>query len=335
MLSFQSPGVVSAGAFSLFSSLFSQAEAGPVATAQAPERNSQTLALLNPAKHHDPNPSRGGGDITVEDSALVSGAGPAGDAAHSINRPPSADQISVYVVREGDSLSQIASMFNVSVNTIVWANDLKRGVPIHEGQTLLILPISGIQYTIKKGDTLASIAKAYGGDETEILQFNGLGSSAELVVGANITIPGGAEPAPAEPIQKKTSTKVVVSAGVGKASKSSAGYFTNPVPGSIKTQGIHGNNGVDFGAPEGTPVLAAASGQIIISRSGGWNGGYGNYVVISHANGTQTLYGHLVQAIAWEGQSVVKGQVIGYVGSTGRSTGPHLHFEVRGARNPF
>ncbi len=98
---------------------------------------------------------------------------------------------------------------------------------------------------------------------------------------------------------------------------------------------MHGNNGVDIAAPLGTPVVASAGGTVIIARSSGWNGGYGLYVVISHSNGTQTLYAHLSSVNVSVGDSVSKGQVIGKVGNTGKSTGPHLHFEVRGARNPF
>jgi murein DD-endopeptidase MepM/ murein hydrolase activator NlpD len=114
-----------------------------------------------------------------------------------------------------------------------------------------------------------------------------------------------------------------------------SGYFIHPLPGSVRTQGIHGYNAVDFGAPVGTPILASAGGSVLVSRVGGWNGGYGNYVVIDHPNGTQTLYAHNSKNTVWQGQTVVAGQVIGYVGNTGRSTGPHLHFEIRGAKNPF
>jgi len=114
------------------------------------------------------------------------------------------------------------------------------------------------------------------------------------------------------------------------------GYYGHPIPsGARRTQGLHGYNGVDLGAPNGTPVVASAAGTVIISRQGGWNGGYGNYVVISHGNGTQTLYAHLSSNTVQTGDSVLQGQMIGYVGSTGRSTGAHLHIEVRGAKNPF
>jgi murein DD-endopeptidase MepM/ murein hydrolase activator NlpD len=98
---------------------------------------------------------------------------------------------------------------------------------------------------------------------------------------------------------------------------------------------MHGYNAVDLGAPVGTPITAAASGKVITSKQGGWNGGYGNMVVISHDNGTQTLYSHLSSNVVYSGQWVSAGEVIGYVGSTGHSTGPHLHFEVRGDTNPL
>ena len=116
---------------------------------------------------------------------------------------------------------------------------------------------------------------------------------------------------------------------------SSTGYYANPVPGAILTQGLHGYNSVDLGAPLGTPIYAAAEGNVITSKQGGWNGGYGSMIVISHDNGTQTLYSHQSENVVSVGQKVSKGQLIGYIGSTGRSTGNHLHFEVRGAKNPL
>ena len=113
------------------------------------------------------------------------------------------------------------------------------------------------------------------------------------------------------------------------------GYYTRPVLRAQKSQGLHGYNGIDLASYIGAPILAAAGGEVIIARDSGWNGGYGNYIVINHPNGTQTLYGHLQSLIVYPGKYVVRGEVIGYMGSTGRSTGSHLHFEVRGAKNPF
>ncbi len=114
-----------------------------------------------------------------------------------------------------------------------------------------------------------------------------------------------------------------------------SGYYLRPISGGAKSQGIHGHNGVDLAASFGTPIVAAAGGKVILSRIGGYNGGYGTYVVISHTNGTQTLYAHMNANNVTVGQNVERGQVIGSIGMTGKTSGPHIHFEIRGARNPF
>ncbi len=286
--------------------------------------SSQTLPLLKGAYNVDPNPSKGGGDIiVVSDSALRAETGPAGSMAN-IEETSGNGEISLYVVKDGDSLSQIAQMFGVSPNTILWANNIAKGSAIVSGQELLILPINGVQYTVKKGDTLASIAKKFKGNEEEIISYNHLASAEAISVGETLTIPGGEIEAP----------KPAYASSGSKAS-SYSGYFIHPVPGAVKTQGIHGYNGIDFGARVGASVRSSAGGKVLVSRTSGWNGGYGNYIVVEHQNGTQTLYAHLSGNIVYAGQQVVQGQVIGYVGNTGRSTGPHLHFEVRGAKNPF
>jgi len=225
-------------------------------------------------------------------------------------------------------------MFGVSVNTVIWANNLSGIKDVHTGDTLVILPISGLERTVTKGDTLKSLAKKYNADTTEIAQFNGLDPADPLVVGSKIIIPGG-EIAPAAP-KKSSSGKITPNPYIGGSGSIQNGYYSNPVPGAIITQSVHGWNGVDIGAARGTPIRAAADGTVIIARAnGGWNGGYGNYVVITHDNGSQTLYSHMRSSLVSYGQSVSAGQIIGYVGSTGQSTGPHLHFEVRGAANPF
>lgn len=289
-------------------------------------RNSQNMDLLRGATNVDPNPSKGGGDITVVDgAALLAESGPTGTMADIEERPAGSDQISIYVVREGDTLSQIADMFRVSVNTIRWANDMAPGEAIQPGETLVILPISGVRHTVKSGDTLASIVKKYGGDLDEVVSYNSVAADAELSVGDTIFVPNGEVATP-----KKSAGSRRASGGGPTLS----GYFMKPLNG-IRTQGIHGYNGVDIAAPVGTAIVAAASGEVIVSRGAGWNGGYGTYIVIRHGNGTQTLYAHNSQNIVYTGDTVVQGQVIAYVGSTGKSSGPHLHFEVRGAKNPF
>lgn len=294
--------------------------------------NVQTMPLLQSSMAATTKDlAKGGGDVTiVDDSALLPEEGPSGAGADIVR--PKNSTISIYVVRDGDTLSHIAEMFDVSVNTIVWANDLKRGTPLKIGETLTILPITGVKYTVKKGDTLASIAKALHADPGEIITYNDLASE-HLAVGDQIIVPNGEIAAPVPAPAKKT----VARAGAGSGTVSTyAGYFMRPLVGGVRTQGVHGYNGVDLGAAEGTPFMASAAGEVIVARAAGWNGGYGQYIVIRHDNGTQTLYAHASGIVVGVGQRVVQGQVIGYVGSTGRSTGPHLHFEIRGGpRNPF
>jgi LysM repeat protein len=264
----------------------------------------------------------------VSDDALLADTGPLGTML-DIEEEASKGMISTYMVREGDSLSNIAQMFGVSVNTILWANGLTRTTPLKVGAELVILPVSGVRHTVKKNDTLASIAKNYKADADDISDFNALSEGVSLEIGSIIVVPNGqiAE-------TKKSPAPRVTSRLRGATGPAYDGYYIKPVDGR-KTQGLHGYNGVDLGASIGTPVFASAGGQVIVARGFGYNGGYGKYVVISHDNGTQTLYGHLNSVNVGVGETVGQGQFIGEVGNTGRSTGPHLHFEIRGARNPF
>lgn len=320
------------------------------------------MELLSAATNEDPNPIKGSEDpIMTEGSALVPNAGPEGTTADS-NDFTSGGEISTYIVQDGDTIPSIATHFGVSVNTILWANGLSRKSVIKPGSTLVVLPVSGVQHRVLKGETLSSIATTFHADSDDIASFNGLDAGASIEVGDVLILPGGeiqSTPSVVKPtktpptVTKKTvSKKTQVSSsrnikqGGGLASikgnpykggsgEEIDGYYTNPVMGGLLTQGIHGWNGVDLGAPSGTPVRAAASGTVIVSRASGWNGGYGNYVVVSHANGSQTLYSHLSSDGVSVGDTVGKGEVLGAVGRTGEATGNHLHFEVRGARNPF
>ena len=298
---------------------------------------SHTTPVLEATTNSDSN-AQPASSPSISDNALYAHQGPNGSPGDSVVTPTS-DRISTYAVRPGDTLSEIADLFGVSVNTVIWANNLKSAKDVHPGDTLIILPVSGVKRTIVKGDTLKSLAKRYGADAEEIAAYNGLDAGAPLALGATVIIPGGEVIAPSPAAKPRSgTTKIINGSPQGGAGVATGGYFSNPLPGRILTQGIHGGSGVDIGGNgvSGTPIRAAAGGTIIISRSGGgWNGGYGNYVVITHGNGTQTLYAHMSNSIVSPGQSVSAGQVIGYVGSSGQSTGAHLHFEVRGAPTPF
>lgn len=285
--------------------------------------NSQTMDLLE--GYINTNPTSIGGTIIaiVDDTALESGGEDSGAFIEA--GVSGGGQISVYTVRSGDTLASVAKMFGVSANTIVWANNLSSKT-LKVGQELVILPISGVRHTVKSGDTLQSIAKKYKADLDDILSYNNLTASTKLKVGDTIIIPDGVVAVTASAVSSGSNSNQVPVV---------SGYYMRPISGGRKSQGIHGYNGVDLAAPTGTPIMASADGTVILARTSGYNGGYGLYVVIRHSNGTQTLYAHMSRVNVRVGQSVSQGEVIGAVGNTGRSTGPHIHFEIRGARNPF
>lgn len=276
----------------------------------------------------NPNPAgQESAELVIDENALVS-TGPI-DEDEIAAQGDGSDEISVYTVREGDSLSQVAQMFDVTSNTIMWANDLKKKTDIAPGQTLVILPIAGVRHVVKSGDTLSSISKKYEGNSDEILSYNQLASASDIAVGDTLIIPGGE-------LHMEAAKSNGKSGGKGKSTGTGSAGFINPAPGAVKSQGIHGNNGVDLAGGMGSTIRAAAGGTVIVAKGGGgWNGGYGNYIVVKHNNGTQTLYAHLSSLSVGSGEVVDQGQTIGGMGNTGKSTGTHLHFEVRGGRNPF
>lgn len=289
-------------------------------------QNSQTMPLLQATL----NPEKPSLLALSDDLNLIDGE------ALNIESVPVApevpDRISVYTVRKGDTLSDIAKMFNVSVNTIKWSNDIKGSIQID--QQLVILPVSGVRHVVKSGDTLKSIANKYNADINEIAQFNGIEINAKLNIGDTFIIPDG-EIAPIATSPGSTSSSITkVISNYPKIDS----YYARPVAGGVKTQGIHGYNAVDLASYYGAKIYASAPGRVIINKSGGWNGGYGNYIVIAHPNGTQTLYSHLSKNFVEVGQVVDRGETIGLMGNSGKVTGVtgvHLHFEIRGARNSF
>lgn len=294
----------------------------------SPKQNILNMKVLEAPNSSELRKQQTASSLAMIDGSAFTNENNSLDGSFDADEDIGSDQISLYTVRKGDTVSLVAKMFGVTPNTIYWANDLKVGAEIKPDQVIVILPITGIKYVVKKGDRVEDLAKKFRADLSEIVSFNNIDLEVGLTVGQEIIIPN------ADPEPEKTPTKKKASS---KTSKNTVGYFKKPVGSGIKTQGVHGNNGVDFASFGGSyiPIVAAAEGTVIISKSGGWNGGYGNYIVIKHSNGTQTLYGHLSSNSVGAGAHVSKGQQIGKMGNTGKSTGVHLHFEVRGGKNPF
>lgn len=238
-----------------------------------------------------------------------------------------------HTVEAGDTLYGVAEKYNVSVETLMWANGLEQNPDLLRlGQALTVLPVNGVYHTIQAGDTADSVAKKYKAKPEDIISFplNNLNpKNPVLNVGAKIVVPGGSKPYVPRQVQVFAGP---APSGAGQGS----GRLVWPASGSV-TQGYRAyHRAIDIGSYTGNPVKSADSGYVVAA---GWsNQGYGYYIVLDHGNGTQSLYAHLSRFFVNAGDSVRQGTVIGNVGSTGNSTGPHLHFEViRGGvqQNPF
>lgn len=323
------PAVVHAGFFSFLERIFQNTESLPAPTGLEASLDSSVNLFLKSAPANAPEEILLTDLFFADNSALIPAVGPLGNIAEA--QEIKSSRITTYTVREGDTLSEIASSFHVSVATLIWANDIQRADTIKPGQLLVILPVTGVQYTIKRGDTIGGIVKRFGGDTEEIIRINRLPADGALAAGETILIPNGelfVAKTPSSQPARDISTPSF-------AQRDLSGYYIRPIAGGKKTQGLHGTNGVDLSNGCGSTVRAAASGNIIIARASGWNGGYGRYVVIDHANNTQTLYAHLAAITVIPGAFVNQGDNIATTGSSGLSTGCHVHFEIRGARNPF
>lgn len=260
------------------------------------------------------------GSFLAQQAAVLALSNPSSGSSSALGGP---EGIITYHVQPGETLSGIAEKFNISLNTIIWANkDVSKSSILQVGQELTILPVSGVVHRVKSGETLGGIALTYEVALSKIAEFNNVSQEGFIVDGQVLIIPGGTPPPPA-PIR-------YASVGVN-----SAAYFALPVRGGRLTQGLHAFNAVDIAKACGAFVYASAPGRIVSADAVGWNGGYGKFVKISHPNGAATLYAHLSQVLAAVGQRVGQGAIIGKMGTTGRSTGCHVHFEVRGALNPF
>ncbi|MFA6391701.1 MAG: peptidoglycan DD-metalloendopeptidase family protein [Patescibacteria group bacterium] len=238
------------------------------------------------------------------------------------------ESVVYHEVQGGETVSDIASQYDISTNTILWENKLGARDFIKPGQKLTILPVSGISYQVKSGDTLDKIAEKYEAEASEIVEYNQLASAEAISKDQIIILPGGEPPAPPAPVVQPTSRFASVSNFFVPADATPT-YGTKlqwPTP-SRRINQYYGwrHTGIDIDGDTTSPNYAADTGRV---TAAGWSGGYGLMVMIDHGNGMQTLYGHFSKIAVSVGDNVSRGQTLGMMGCTGWCTGNHLHFEV-------
>lgn len=253
-----------------------------------------------------------------------------------------------HTVERGDSVFGISKQYNIKPDTLLWANyDVLNDSPdsIRPGQELNVPPTNGILYTWKDGDTLAAVAAKYKAKPQDVLNWPG--NQVDLTnpafkAGDLVMIPGGSRE------YKQWLIPTIARGRSGTTGVGGSACSGGPVGGGgfiwpTANHFLSGNDfyaghlGIDIAAGEGAAVYAADAG-VVVKASGGWNGGYGNVIMIDHGNGFATLYAHLSQINVSVCQGVGRGTMIGLAGNTGNSFGAHLHFEVRqggGFINPW
>jgi murein DD-endopeptidase MepM/ murein hydrolase activator NlpD len=254
---------------------------------------------------------------------------------------PQPQQISfTYTIQPGDTVDAVAAAFGIDPTYILWNNPIGDSNLLLVGETLVVPAVNGILYDVRFGDTLWDIANAYQVLVDDIVAYseNGLVSRDSVIEGMVLLVPGAVPPAPPpepEPVyvaEESLPEPAAVAAVVPVAESpavSSSGFIW-PFHSAISTYfGEDGHKGLDLEGlgREGEPVVAAASGQVVLVVWSDW--AYGNHVIIDHGDGIQTVYGHLSDIWVTQGEYVSQGQAVGAIGNTGYSTGPHLHFEVR------
>jgi len=247
------------------------------------------------------------------------------------------DSVVSYKVQKGDTLSTLAQKFGVTQATIRWQNDLKKEPILKPGQELEIPPVTGVVHKVKRGESIYSIAKDYDVSAQQIVNwpFNTFTNDEtfDLAVGQLLIVPEGIEPqASPEPQYLAQRKRQTPSAGA----VSGTGSFVWPANGGLTQYFVWYHPGIDIANKSAPDILAADSGTIILVKYQTW--AYGYHVIIDHGNGYSTLYGHMSSIYVNQGQTVSRGAPIGRMGSTGRSTGTHLHFEIRQngvAQNPL
>ena len=223
-----------------------------------------------------------------------------------------------YTVKSGDSISTISRKFGLSnISTLIAVNDISNVRTLRSGQKLRIPSMDGLVYTVQSGDSLNSLSVKYHVSVEEILDANDL-TSDTLARGMSLFIPGAKMDTMS--LKKAMGELFVYPITAAWRLTSRFGPRKDPFTGVASS-----HTGIDMACPTGTPIRAALSGKVAYV---GWSNVFGNYVIINHGNGYQTLYGHMSKTLVKKGQSVDQSTRVGLVGSTGYSTGPHLHFTV-------
>ena len=241
------------------------------------------------------------------------------------DKPPA--EVREYTIAAGDTVGQIANKFDVSEDTIYWENNITPKTLLKPGEKLMILPVTGVRHTVSRGETVQSIAKKYDSSAQAVVDwpYNTFvnDETFELAVGQTLIVPDGVKPDEVQVSPRSSIARLTPDAG----SITASGSWVWPAAGNI-TQGFAWyHKGLDIANKAGPVVVAADSGRVIAVNPGRF--GYGNHVIIDHGNGFQTLYAHLSGFRVEAGQNIAKGAGVGVMGSTGRSTGTHLHFEIR------
>lgn len=246
------------------------------------------------------------------------------------SRPPRAPI--KYKVQEGDTISGIAAKFGVDTDSLLWCNEVGNPNSLQIGEELVVPPVPGLLHRVTSGDNLHDLASVYGVTPESIAEFNAIADPNSLQVGDLLVVPGG----------KIQLARAGATSRGGRPAATptpapATGSFRWPTGGTITQYfGEAGHSGLDIAAGAGSPIYAADSGVVVTALK--LNYGYGWHLVVDHQNGYKTLYAHLSAFFVDYGERVGKGETIGAMGSTGLSTGPHLHFEVfrNGARvNPL
>lgn len=239
------------------------------------------------------------------------------------------DAVVTYVVQPEDTVSGISQKFGISTDTIRWQNSLESIEAIKPGQKLEIPPVTGVVHKVKRGETIYSISKKYSVDAQAIVNwpFNSYSDDETFAIAAGqlLVVPDGIMP---DEVLWDPTSRLAVRKTPDAGSVSPTGQFIWPASGQITQYFRWYHPAIDI-ANKGAPdILAADSGTVVVSgMPDRW--GYGIRVIIDHGNGYQTLYAHLQSVYVQSGQTVTRGSAIGRMGSTGRSSGVHLHFEIR------